>query len=44
LFESGFDIEWTDMEIPTLDKEWEGVKRKYWNVDKYRLPVCKFMD
>ncbi|KKY25699.1 putative arginine n-methyltransferase [Phaeomoniella chlamydospora] len=44
LFEAGFDVEWNDMEVPTLDEEWEGVKRKYWNVDRYRLPVCKFMD
>jgi len=44
LFEAGFDVEWHDMDIPELDTEWEGVKRKYWNVKKYRLPVCKFMD
>ena len=44
LLESGFDVEWQGIDIPKLDKEWEGVKRKYWNVDKYRLPVCKFMD
>ncbi|KAK5946056.1 Arginine N-methyltransferase 2 [Knufia obscura] len=44
LFEAGFDVEWHDMDIPELDAEWEGVKRKYWNVQKYRLPVCKFMD
>ena len=44
LFEAGFDIEWHEMDIPELDAEWEGVKRKYWNVQKYRLPVCKFMD
>ena len=44
LFEAGFDVEWHDMEIPELDAEWEGVKRKYWNVKQYRLPVCKFMD
>lgn len=44
LFESGFDVEWTDLELPKLDKQWEGVRRKYWNVDHYRLPVCKFMN
>lgn len=44
LFEAGFDVEWSDMDLPDLSREWDGVKRKYWNVDKYRLPTCKFMD
>ena|SRR2546423_2575383 len=42
LFESGFDVEWHEIEIPALN--WEGVRRSYWNVKKYRLPVCKYMD
>jgi protein arginine N-methyltransferase 2 len=44
LFEAGFDVTWTDVHLPDLDQEWEGVRRKYWTVDKYRLPVCKFLD
>ncbi|KAJ9653462.1 Arginine N-methyltransferase 2 [Neophaeococcomyces mojaviensis] len=44
LLEAGFDVEWHDIDIPELETEWEGVKRKYWNVKQYRLPVCKFMD
>lgn len=44
LFESGFDVEWEDVALPDLDQEWEGVRRKYWDVDSYRLPLCKFMD
>lgn len=44
LFESGFDVEWDTVDLPKLDTEWEGVRRKYWNVENYRLPVCKFMD
>ncbi|KIV80728.1 hypothetical protein PV11_08211 [Exophiala sideris] len=44
LFEAGFDVEWKDVDLPKLDQEWDGVRRKYWNVDHYRLPVCKFMD
>ncbi|KAK5465966.1 Arginine N-methyltransferase 2 [Exophiala xenobiotica] len=44
LFEAGFDVEWKDVELPKLDREWEGVRRKYWNIDHYRLPVCKFME
>ena len=44
LFENGFDVEWKDVELPKLDQEWDGVRRKYWNVGSYRLPICKFMD
>ncbi len=44
LFEAGFDVEWKDVELPKLDHEWEGVRRKYWNIGHYRLPVCKFME
>lgn len=44
LMEAGFDVEWHSMEIPDLGDQWDGVKRKYWNVKQYRLPVCKFMD
>jgi len=44
LLEAGFDVEWHDMDIPELEAEWDGVKRKYWNIKQYRLPVCKFMD
>ena len=44
LFESAFDVEWETVDLPKLDDEWQGVRRKYWNVESYRLPVCKFMD
>jgi type IV protein arginine methyltransferase len=44
LMEAGFDVEWTDIDLPDLGAAWTGVKRKYWNVEQYRLPVCKFMD
>lgn len=44
LMDAGFDVEWTDIELPDLGKEWQGVKRKYWNVANYRLPVCKFLN
>ena len=43
LMEAGFDVDWEVINVPQLGGQWEGVKRKYWNVDKYRLPVCKFM-
>ncbi|KAL1621933.1 Arginine N-methyltransferase 2 [Neofusicoccum ribis] len=45
LFEAGFDTEWEGIPIPDLDAngEWEGVRRKYWVLDTYRLPTCKFI-
>ncbi|KAJ4513714.1 Arginine N-methyltransferase 2 [Exophiala dermatitidis] len=39
LLESGFDVEWQDVPLPDLEQEWDGVRRKYWNVTSYRLPV-----
>ncbi|KAJ5084097.1 Arginine N-methyltransferase 2 [Penicillium alfredii] len=44
LFEAGFDIDWEDIPVPKLNGEWEGVRRAYWVVDNYRLPLCRFMD
>ena len=44
LFESGFDIDWQEMELPVLEAQWNGVRRRYFNIAKYRLPVCRFMD
>ena len=45
LFEAGFDTEWDDVKVPDLvaEKEWEGVRRRYWAADKYRLPTCRFI-
>jgi protein arginine N-methyltransferase 2 len=44
LFEAGFDVEWEEIKVPKLEGEWTGVRRPYWVVDNYRLPLCKFMD
>lgn len=44
LLEAGFDVEWEDIKVPSLEDEWTGVRRKYWVVDNYRLPICKYMD
>lgn len=47
LFEAGFEVEWEDVDLPELQgreqEQWKGVKRSYFSVDKYRLPVCKFL-
>lgn len=44
LFEAGFDTEWETIEVPKMDAaEWEGVKRRYWALDEYKLPICEFI-
>ncbi|KAL8982991.1 MAG: hypothetical protein Q9177_005111 [Variospora cf. flavescens] len=45
LFEAGFEVEWTNVEVPDLEErgEWEGVRRPYWRLKEYRLPVARFM-
>ncbi|OKL55616.1 Protein arginine N-methyltransferase 2 [Talaromyces atroroseus] len=44
VFEAGFDVSWEDIPVPPLEGEWSGVRRRYWVVDNYRLPICKYMD
>ncbi|RDW90592.1 protein-arginine N5-methyltransferase [Aspergillus mulundensis] len=44
IFEAGFDVEWEEIDVPKLEGEWNGVRRPYWSIDKYRLPLCKYMD
>ncbi|KAI4229584.1 MAG: hypothetical protein L6R36_000742 [Xanthoria steineri] len=45
LFEAGFEVEWTGVAVPDLEQrgEWDGVKRPYWRLKEYRLPVCRFV-
>ena len=44
LFEAGFDTEWDVNEVPKMDEaEWEGMKRRYWALKDYKLPICKFV-
>ncbi|KAL9034168.1 MAG: hypothetical protein Q9214_007167 [Letrouitia sp. 1 TL-2023] len=44
LFEAGFEVEWEDLEVPDLEREgeWDGVRRKYWACQQYKLPICRF--
>ncbi|EEP76116.1 conserved hypothetical protein [Uncinocarpus reesii 1704] len=44
LLEAGFDVDWEEISVPSLEGEWEGVRRKYWVIDSYRLPVCRYLD
>ncbi|MCJ1450834.1 Arginine N-methyltransferase 2 [Mycoblastus sanguinarius] len=44
LFEAGFDTEWETVPVPEMEKsEWEGVKRRYWTLSEYKLPICEFI-
>lgn len=43
LFEAGFNTDWETLEVEKLsDEEWQGVKRPYWTLKEYRLPICTF--
>lgn len=39
----GLSVEWTDVPIPESQRSevWKGVKRRYWDLPGYRLPVGK---
>ncbi|MCJ1386820.1 Arginine N-methyltransferase 2 [Xylographa soralifera] len=45
LLEAGYDVEWETIPVPDLDRarQWEGIKRPYWQLGTYRLPVCTFI-
>ncbi|MCJ1295791.1 Arginine N-methyltransferase 2 [Xylographa carneopallida] len=45
LLEAGYDVEWETLPVPDLDLtgQWEGIKRSYWQLPSYRLPVCTFI-
>ena len=45
LFEAGFEVEWMELDTDEAEREgeWDGVRRRYWVLDKYRLPLCKYV-
>ena len=45
LFEAGFDTEWETLQMPDMEnlQEWQGVRRRYWALSEYRLPICRFL-
>ncbi|KAI0486492.1 arginine N-methyltransferase 2 [Xylaria cf. heliscus] len=49
LTDAGLDIEWQELDVDMEDLgeegkgEWQGVKRRYWTLDKYRLPIITLM-
>ncbi|OAA32566.1 Arginine N-methyltransferase 2 [Moelleriella libera RCEF 2490] len=47
--DAGLDIDWHDIVVDMAalaedgKGDWEGVRRRYWTLSHYRLPVCTFM-
>ncbi|KAF9924061.1 hypothetical protein BGZ65_008531 [Modicella reniformis] len=41
LSEMGFTVEYEEMDIGLKEEEWNGVKRAYWTLNKYFLPICR---
>ena len=43
LFEAGFDTEWESVQVAELaNEEWKDVRRRYWVLKDYKLPICSF--
>ena len=43
LFEAGFDTEWETIQVANLaNEEWKDVRRRYWVLKDYKLPICSF--
>ena len=47
LCDAGMDVDWTVIEVGTLGEEgegeWKGVRRRYWTLDRYKMPICTFL-
>lgn len=37
----GAKVEWEDVEVGDIEETWQGVRRKYWDLPLYRLPVAR---
>lgn len=42
--EAGFDTEWETIQVPNLDEsgEWKDVRRRYWVLKEYKLPIFTY--
>jgi len=43
LREIGLETEWEEIRPELKEEVWKGVKRKYWSLEGFRIPVSKFM-
>lgn len=47
--DAGMEVEWEEVDVDMKGMEeagkgeWKDVRRRYWTLDKYRLPMCTFM-
>ncbi|KAI9291843.1 ankyrin repeat family protein [Neoconidiobolus thromboides FSU 785] len=45
LLDMGIETEYVEIDMdPDSNKIWDGVKRRYWQLKKYYLPICKFQN
>ncbi|KAI9246497.1 S-adenosyl-L-methionine-dependent methyltransferase [Phascolomyces articulosus] len=46
LHDFGLSTEYVDIPIGTADEKgvWDGVRQRYWVLDTYKLPICKFLE
>lgn len=46
LREMGLSTEYVEMRVSTADEDgvWENVRQRYWVLDTYKLPICRFLD
>lgn len=43
VFEAGFDTDWETLPVSNLENdEWKDMRRRYWTLKEYALPVCYF--
>lgn len=47
LFDAGLETSWETFELTEeegqTEEEWDGIKRKYWTLEAYKLPICMFL-
>jgi len=48
LFDAGLETTWETFELGEdegqKEQDWEGVRRRYWTLGEYKLPICMFME
>lgn len=40
----GLTTTWHALQPKIREEEWQGVKQRYWQLDEYWLPLCRFED
>jgi protein arginine N-methyltransferase 2 len=42
LVEMGLEVQWEEIPLSLTDEDWHGLERRYFTLDTYRLPICRF--